>query len=318
MFKYGICTVDELTRNEGSLTRRYFKKTCYVGLYEDALMVEDTTGRKLQEAILNQFLVSNGAFKRTSKNRMGQFDDTTMETLRELASMRQRCVVHDMAVSDGRTSCDLFAKLSEEFGSALDFYATDVCLKVTALKERGKRTTLVVDDQGNVLQLIFPPFVFRMRKAESWLYPINRIVRLVLMRTSMKRTLNLHRNHDSTVEYRQIFLLCREARSLVTNQSNFRIEAYDVFDKPPRSYSVVRAMNIFNRSYFPDSAIAKAVRNVFESLDEGGAFITGSNGDAGSTVDGAIYVKDRGKFAAVCKSGNGSQVNHIILQTQLS
>jgi hypothetical protein len=74
----------------------------------------------------------------------------------------------------------------------------------------------------------------------------------------------------------------------------------------------VRAMNIFNRTYFTDNEIGIGVDNVFSSLEEGGAFVTGSNSDAGSQVNGAIYQKLNDGFTLICSSGAGSEIEHIV------
>src|ERR1700674_699891 len=147
MYNLGICTAEDLATYRHSLRRRFFRKACYAGLYEEAQAVNEDIGREWEEAILSQLAVSNGAFKRTSRKRLEEFDEATMEALRAIPGLCERSIVHDMAVSDGRTSCEFFSKLSLEFRDALEFYATDLCLKVTKLRERGRRTTVVIDDR---------------------------------------------------------------------------------------------------------------------------------------------------------------------------
>jgi hypothetical protein len=269
-------------------------------------------GRKWQEAILNQFAVSNGAFKRTGEGRFAEFDEITLQILCGIPALRQDCIVHDMAVSDGRTACDFFARLSEEFPQTLDFYATDFCLKVVVLRRRGWRTRVVVDERGVVLQLMFAPFVLSLPKQESWLYPVNKMLRKILMHTSMKRTLKAWKDESATLERREILLVCSAAREHLARSPSFHLETYNIFDAAPRAYSVVRAMNVFNRSYFSESAMATAASNVFASLKEGGVFITGSNEEVGSSVNGTVYRKQNGKFVALYESGDGSPIDPII------
>jgi len=260
-------------------------------------------------------MVASGVFKRTSEERMAAFDNAAITIVNNLHYRRKPLVVHDMAVSDGRTACDFFLRLSAGLDDWIEFYATDVCLKVIAVREPGRRTTVVVDDNNNVLQLMRPPFVLPMRGIESWLFPTNRLLRIVLMHTTAKRVLERCKSGDEELERREVQLVCREARRLLEECKNFHLDEYDVFEKAPRSYFLVRAMNIFNLSYFPESAIAAALINVYESLEEQGLFIVGSNGDAGSTVDGGIYEKRGGGFSCVYSSGKGSAIDNIVLQT---
>ena len=141
---------------------------------------------------------------------------------------------------------------------------------------------------------------------------MNRLLRAVLMRTAVKRLMRLYREGGAGLERREINLLCREAREHLERNRNFHIETHDVLERPPRSYAVVRAMNIFNRSYFSDDVIAKAVGNVMGSIHEGGVFVTGSNDNAGSTVNGTIYRRDRRGLVPIYISGAGSQIDQII------
>jgi len=313
MFKRGICTVQELIAAESQLRGGRFRKNCYIGLYEEALATGGPRVDVTQEAILKPFAIANAVFKRTEKQRFSEFDAMTVRLLREVPALKERCTVHDMAVSDGRTACDFFDQLLPELGDLMEFYATDACIAVTALRRRRGRTTAVVDPQGEILQIVFPPFVLSAAMRERWLpYPVNRVLRALLMRTAVKRLMRLFREGGDGLERCEIRLLCREAREHLERNRNFHVETYDVLERPRRNYTVVRAMNIFNLSYFSADLIARAVSNLLASLDDGGVFVTGSNQDAGSTVNGTIYGKYRGGLVPMYISGEGSQIDHIV------
>jgi hypothetical protein len=317
VLKLGVYSLEQIESSRVQWINRYLRRTYYVGLYEDAGRLDRETSRKLEERILSGFTVVNGVFKRTSSERMGQFDGATLATVKNLGC-RKPLVVHDMAVSDGRTACDFFLKLSAEFDNCVEFYATDLAFKVTAVKQFGNRTIVVVDGKGNVLQLVYPPFVLPMRAIESWLFPINRILRSVLMHTAAKRIVKQYQLGDEKLECRELPLICSEARALLASRSNFHLHEYDLFDRAPRRYGLVRAMNIFNLSYFPPKTIKRALYNVFDSLNEGGLFVVGSNGDAGSTVNGGIYQKRGGSFSSLYRSGNGAAIDELVRQTNRS
>jgi hypothetical protein len=311
MFKRGICTVNDLIAAERSLKRRYFRPDCYIGLYEEVMAINGNG--YWQELILSPFAVRDTVFKRTTSNRFNEFDSNTLELLRESAPLRESCVVHDMAVSDARTACYFFDKLARELGDELEFYATDLCLKVYSVHQPGGRLTVVIDADERILQIVLPPFVLPVAMNDRWLlYPVNRLVRAVLMQTIVKRVMRLLRDGSGALERREILLLCQEAREHLQRYPNFHVEIYDALEIPQRKYGVVRAMNIFNRTYFPDHVLVKAVGNVFVSLNEGGIFITGSNQDAGSMVNGSVYRKCGGRFVPTYKSALGSPVDHII------
>ena len=315
VLQFGICNTSDLMRavrtRPGS--SEYLERPCYIGLYDDVIAAKPDISGSIQEAILFSFTVSNGCFKRTSRNRFGDFDQATIETLRQVLPRQQHFVIHDMAVSDARTASDFFARLSSEFNGAFDFYASDLCLKVFALRKPNARTVVVVDERGNVLQLMFEPFVLPTRtRRPRWYHPINRVLRLILMHTSVKGTLRLHETGNGFLERREISLVCPEARETIRRYSNFHINTYDAFETAPRSYSIVRAMNLLNRSYFSGAALTTIIANIAISLEEGGVFITGSNAEAGSAVDGTIYRKRGRVFSPIHKSGNGSLVDDLI------
>jgi hypothetical protein len=313
MLKLGICTIDDLVTARRSVARKRFRPNYYIGLYEEALKTETLDDAQWQERILEPFAVRNAVFKRTARERFSDFDDATIQVLRNQQLLRRACTVHDLAVSDARTACDLFDKLVPEFGDALEFYATDICLKVSAIRQPGGRLTLVVDPSGRLLQIVFPPFVLPVSTSEPWvLYPLNRVLRAVLLRTEARKLLSILRERPDEVEQREILLLCREAREHLARYQNFHVETYDMLEPPGRKFEIVRAMNIFNRTYFSDAVLARAVDKVVESLSEGGIFVTGSNQDAGTTVNGSIYRKSGGRFIREYESALGSPIDHLI------
>jgi hypothetical protein len=192
-------------------------------------------------------------------------------------------------------------------------------LKVSVLRKRGGRTYVAVDERDNPLQVMFAPFVLPLRESwrtwlRGWLYPANAILRAVLMNTTAKQILRLYAEHSAEIEYHDIPLICKETRQL-QSQTNFHLELYNFLDTAPRAYTVVRAMNVFNPSYFTDDMMSTAVINIFRSLREGGAFITGSNNDAGSIVNGTIYRKQQGAFVPVYTSGDGSPIDYVTSNT---
>ncbi|WP_390894414.1 hypothetical protein [Bradyrhizobium diazoefficiens] len=148
MLKHGICTLEQLDRSElgrFAETRRFFHRLCDIALYEALARRGGSGDEALQAAVLNLFPITNGAYKRTSRERFGTFDREVLSILARLFSSNAPLSVHDVAVSDGRTACDFYRVLSAHF-SELEFLASDLCLRVTRLifsqgaaKCRGRR-----------------------------------------------------------------------------------------------------------------------------------------------------------------------------------
>src|SRR5690242_7618990 len=98
MFKRGIYTIEDLAAASRAPVRKRFRPNYYIGLYEQALDTEGIDQTWAQELILEPFAVNNAVFKRTNKERFGEFDSRSIEILRDSPALRRSCVVHDMAV----------------------------------------------------------------------------------------------------------------------------------------------------------------------------------------------------------------------------
>jgi hypothetical protein len=317
MLQFGICNVTDLIRYGWATGNIYhLRRPCYIGLYEQILAERREINPRLQEIILDSFTLSNGVFKRTNNARFGDFDYVVLGIICESRILQSGGTVHDLAVSDGRTACEFFQRFSAKFGTTFDFYATDLCLKVFALRKPKGRIIVVTDSTRAVLQIVMPPFVLPPKIPRR--YAGNRILQNVLMRTLVKAILALHQCQPDAVEQREILLVCSDAKRLLENNSNFHLSNHNVFHQAPREYSVVRAMNIFNRSYFSDGELSSGIVNIFRSLRGNGIFIIGSNGDPGSTVNGTIYRKEHDRFVRLYNSGDGSHIDDLITNLRFS
>lgn len=316
MIKSGICTLEDLRTL--SLSPSSSSKACFIGLYRELMTIEPAAASQMRETVLRSFSVRNGTFKRTSCKRTSQFDREVLGVLRSNLASPDQHIVHDMGVSDARTSCDFFEAFSAYNGVEPEFFATDLCFNVIALRREHTRTTVVVDHCNSVLQIMFPPFVLSSRSGvrDHCLFPINTLLRVLLTHTSVKQILRLYKVGDHSVSCRAISLISPEAQRLAARTCRFHLEQYDAFENAPRKYSIVRAMNLFNRSYFSDAIIFKGIENVLGSLSDRGAFIIGSNGDSGSIVNGSVYVKRCGRFHRIYTSGKGSEIDGLVLKAE--
>ena len=312
MLKFGICTLGEVDRSRAALLRggRRFRRFCSIELYEALARRGGEQDEALQAAVLDLFPIANGAYKRTGRLRFGSFDLEVTKIVAERFPVPSPLNVHDMAVSDGRTSCDLYRLLSEAAGARLRFVASDVCIRVTALSWPGERLTAVVDEDGVLLQMIWPPFVLPIAQTESWFFPVNRLLRRALLGRARRLMAGLP--GDRAIQRRDILLLCNEARSLSGSRSNFLVERHDMFEAAPRRYQVVRSMNVLNPSYFGEARLRRALACVHASLDPGGLFVVGSNGDVGSTVDGGVYERRGDRLCELKRWGSGPRVADLL------
>lgn len=311
MFKTGIYKKEQLGPE---LLRGFWNPRRYIALdlYESC-RGKDKDIRALQEHIIGRVAMANGSFKKTHARRFDEFDALALKHITEIFPADKPLRVHDMAVSDGRTSLNFFEDLYGRYKNRLSFTASDYMIKFTSVRRTGEEKRIIVDDNDNLIQIITPPFVFNAVRPESVLmYPVNAVIRFFARHCFANKILKRYKDAPEAFSRDNFLLICHECRELKEKNPAFQFIQHDIFMVPPGQYKVVRAMNILNPSYFGDGDVEKILRRIDESLEEGGLFVTGSNMDQNSLVDGGIYRKQAGRLELLVTSGGGSPVHHLI------
>jgi hypothetical protein len=313
MFKLGIFKNEQLTPDhlEGFVNSRKF---IALDLYNSLDGLPPAEIDKIQERMLRRFRVHNGVLKRTYARRFDDFDRVTVSAIAAQFPTSRIVRVHDIGVSDGRTSCDLYDHLNRLYGERLDFRASDYAPFLYVLKRTRGTNRLIVDDQQNVLQIVTPPFVFiELGWRERIMpYPLNFLIRHLVRVLYARPLLERYKAGSPDIQRTKIELCGRSCRAYVSKQNNFRFDAYDVFSVSTERFDIIRAMNILNYSYFSEPQLIQAAQNIAHSLKEGGLFITGSNDEQGTVVNGGIYRETNGRLQRISTSGKGSEIDALI------
>ena len=307
MLKTGIHHRKQLIRArlEASWGRRKFVS---IELYPE-IADEGADSEWLRQHTLARFALANGTYKTTYASRFPEFDRNTLRIIRQVFPAPERLEVHDLAVSDGRTSVEFFGALSEEYGDRVRFRASDSDPRVFVLRHPGARTRAVVDADGNLLQIVSPPFVFNVPKSESrLLYPLNHLLRWRLNETSVRRLLR-----DPNAERRAVELVHPSCARLSASDPRFELVRHDIAQPAYAVFDVVRAMNILNPSYFERAAMERISGLLCESVAPGGLLVTGSNLEPGSTVEGSVFLKEGSGMRELWAAGQGSTARELIL-----
>ena len=310
MLKFGIHKLDQLSLES---TRGFWgeRKFISIALYEELCDSDHPDREELQERVLLRFTTSTGTFKRTYQSRFEEFDNTALDAIRE--SVPANFCVHDVAVSDGRTSLDFIKSLLSLDGREFDFLATDYSPDVVLAEDDAGNLTLVLDGAGNLLQVIRPPFVFNIPKPEHPLiYPVNAFVLKYLINGRVRRLLERFQKNDAGVVVSKFQIICPTLRSLIKKNNNINFERYNIMDPMDRKFHVVRAMNILQTGYFTNAQLGVALRNIFASLEEGGLLITGRNNYADTQVQGSIFRKTNKRFELISKMNDGIPIHDFI------
>jgi len=311
MFKFGIHKKEQLTPRhlEGFFQTRKFVA---LDLYHALDHYPPRDRDRIQERMLSRFPNKNGTFRYTHARRFADFDILAVASVRSAFPPGREIRVHDMGASDGRTSCDFYHTLAGIYGPEVQFVGSDYAPFLYAVRRKNSRRRVIVDERENILQIITPPFVFNVVHSEhKLLYPLNHFIRYLANRWYVRPLMRAYQAGGENVERTRIDLLCCECRANCASKNNFRFIRYDIFSPPTERFDVIRAMNVLNLVYFSREDLLKAIGNIMASLDEGGLFITGSNLEPGTTVNGGIYRKSRGRLEKLEVSGNGSQVDDL-------
>jgi SAM-dependent methyltransferase len=315
MLPLGIFTQEQLTpaNLEGVFNSWQF---IALDLYNSLDDLPQAERDKIQERMLGRFPIQNGTFKYTHARRFDDFDRLSLSAIAASFLAGQNIRVHDIGVSDGRTSCDFYGHLNLLYGERLDFLASDYTPYLYVLKRKHSTRRLIIDEQDHILQIIIPPFVFNVVRPESMkLYSLNHLTGYLATITTFytRPLLKAYKAGRPDIERTKLELLCRECRACIAKKETFRFERYDVLSGPTNHCDIIRVMNVLNYCYFPEAQLRRAVENIVRSLNEGGLLITGSNLEQGTIVNGGIYKKNGDHMERLETSGKGSQVDALIV-----
>lgn len=317
MIKFGIHTLKQLSP-PGILEKIDQETNISITLYDKVGGLPD--GDRIAARILLRFADDRGAYKRTYSRRFEAFDRQVVRVLlenRPPEALASPWLIHDTGVSDARTSCDFFRSITESH-PGVEFHASDYDPEVFVIESN--RINITVNASGQLLEIVWPPFVFNiirsrgfLKHARYYLYPLNHLIRLCLEWFPVRKMLKAY--EAGSVQAKRMLLFCPEAVRLSQSDPRFHLTKHNLLDPSPfeKKLGVLRAMNVLNPSYFTEREMGAILGNIFEALDEGGCFITGSNQDSESIVHGAVYQKRNQGFNLLMQSGDGPAIHERIV-----
>ncbi len=308
MLRTGIYQIEQLLHS--SPTDCYgLARPISIALY-DKIHQEDSA-EELGERILFQFSNGRATFKRTHSRRFEEFDEQVSQILCGSFAASDPFRVHDLGISDGRTACDFYEKLSPLF-QQLEYWASDYESEVNVFESNNKSLALSVD--GQPLEMVVPPFVFNLVQSPSWKrYPLHRLCQWYYKKTALPRLQQLAQVQPE--QNRRVQLFSQRSLKLAAAHPNFHLLTYNVLQpfRVCHELQAVRAMNVLNPNYFQPAERHLALVNIHASLKDGGVLISGSNYDASSLVNGGVYRKQGTGFELHTKFGSGHPWHQEIL-----
>lgn len=175
----------------------------------------------LQEQILCQFTDDRGAYKRTHAGRFDAFDEAVLAIIKDRLPHRA-LVVHDIGASDARTSCEFFQKLLA-VRSLVAFYASDCCPELRVIAHAGIK--IVITPEGNLVEVVFPPFVFSASNRRERFGLTTRLLRFTALHVAAPIVLRIF-NAGRIPEAKTINLFGLPAQRLARADARFRLLKY--------------------------------------------------------------------------------------------
>jgi hypothetical protein len=321
MYKFGIWRHDDLTHSRTILgkTRQYsyaLLKTPVPATAADLVRFE---------IVIRNVRLSSGIWRTTYSSRFDDLDTVAQRVLERTFPSDRTLQLHDLGASDGLLSTHWAERVQAAFPQA-QMTASDIILYVTeAVSKSGE--TYILEPNGRPIQYTRPPFVVSIDVPERVVYPLNVLARAWGRRRLQDLSLSIAevrwngvpddrviRHGDWT--FRQIPLVHPATLSYARN-GRFRIMPSDAFYPLPSRYDVIRVMNLYQPTVFPQGKIHEGLRANLDSLAEGGILIAGRTIEReGQRNDVSIFQKKGGRVRVLDKLCKGFEFEHVVITHQ--
>jgi hypothetical protein len=243
----------------------------------------------VRDYVYRAFFTANATSKQTSAGRFADLDPLACSIIAE----RRVAVIHDVGVSSGVTSLDLYRTLATT-GIPLSFHISD---KYAVYRATGRCPVRIIDAEGSTRELYVCGL---LGKREAWYkFPATRFLHWLLAGRPIRGPV------------RSFVLFDHEVLEYIRKGMIRRID-YDVFTTHmPRAFSFVRCMNLLNLGYFPPESIQTAVRNLVDSLQEGGVLQIGRTHPDG-TNHAAFYRRQGARLEMLQEVAGGTELRELI------
>jgi hypothetical protein len=278
------------------------------------------------EQIMVHIRLANGVVRATYPGRFRNLDPVVNRLLCQAFSPAPEVRIEDWAASACLTSAEWAGSLFSVLPRA-SLVASDLMLFLVELENASSADVFVVQQDGQPLQYVHPPFVIRMEPPEPWSLPFNRIgYQWAWHRWG--RAKMLWPLPDSWLDadseevllrggYRlhKLPLVHPRALALARTEPRFRLRRHSVFAQAPVPCHAIRSMNILNRSYFAEQDLLTGIRSVVASLHTGGLWIVGRTVREDPPEHHASILRKTGsgRLELVERFGAGSEIESLAL-----
>lgn len=258
--------------------------------------LKDLREEDLFSSIIDEIKLPNGSFKTTRTNR---FIDLDQEIIK-LLNIEKKYKIHDVAVSDGITSIELYNLLKAN-DIKFDLTISDKYSFIYSLQKWWG--TKYYDSQGGMI-------FFDFLGIRGCSYLSNRFfISKILGMIGFSNIGNI----EELQEPKKVMLL-NPAVVILIDKKEIEFIEYDIFSNkiPEEKYDLVRCMNILNPKYFEINTLNKGIYNLKESLNFNGILLIGRTAIE-SGVNNASFFKKRVYNLVKMKDFNlGNEINELV------
>ena len=238
--------------------------------------------------------MANRITKTTWENRFQELDSRCIQYFPH----NTRYKIHDVAVSDGTTSVELFDVLMK---NEVDFelFISD---KYSKVRQRGHVFKKFYDIEGNLIHadalgMYISPTATPKYFLSKWM--------------SYLFQWKISDMADAT----ELLLLNPKTIDRLKSP-NLNFIHYDIFQQSTLDiqFDFVRCMNVLNKKYFSNELIAKAVSCLISTLKDGGVFLVGRTNREGKT-HASFFQKEQGHLILLSDFNLGSEIKDIVINS---
>ena len=261
-------------------------KRCFVYDFSALNSIRDDDFYNL---VFSHIIVSNGLTKTTRSGRFRDLDEIAVHLLQKTGKIQ----LHDIGVSNGITSLELFDKIRDS-GLPVHFCISD---KFARIYYKGRAVKKFYDADGNLISVnfFFLHFSPRIGKAfflSRWLFNL------------YKKTTRLDKESEKEI------LLLAPAVYKKIQEEKIELLEFDVFaTRADHPFTFLRCLNVLMPAYFSTDQIRQGVNNLKENLAEDGYLLLGRT-DASNINHATFYTRKGDRLQADRVINNGFDYNN--------
>ncbi len=251
---------------------------------------------QLEHEFFARIMLPNGSSKRTWEHRLDDVNALLLPYVKQLASPVR---ILDVAASSGISSAEWYEQLAS---AGIQFSLTATDLTVNAFHLKLGLAEAILDKELNFIHLSFAGRGMRPNVA----LPLG-IITVLLKKYLVFRMAN---GAKYILPIKLVTKRLLEGAFALIEDDLLKDNGLE------QTFDVIRAANILNLSYFPESILRRIISNLKARLSDNGLLIV-CRTKADRSNHCTVFRFRMGAFTPLAKIGDGSEVEHLVMHATL-